>query len=233
MEGAYYTIGTAAQAEGPSFAAGATSGDDWIRVNGGLLYPKYVGKNPDLFYCPNNRAADISGDNGRECFLQRYRHPRRSDPGYVNSHNFPISPFGAYGYAVPALPARSPRDAGPDMYPEAVVRPSDPSETWPYWSYLTDPAEPDPSFLGAFPQAGRGKHPIHALLSDGYFGGYEGYHLQGYNVLFSDFHAKRVRDPAGKIHGAQLGAVRPWSTGGINGDAAKVFMVWDYFARSH
>ncbi len=220
MEGSYYTIG-------------GTPGDDWICVNNGLLYPKYVGKNPDLFYCPNNRTADINGPNGRACFLQRFRHPRRSDPEWENSHNFPISPFGAYGYAVPAMPATAPRDAGPDMYPEPVVRPSQPGETWPYWNYLTDPADPDPSFLGTFPMRGRGRHPIHALLSDGYFGGYEGYHLKAYNVLFGDFHAKRVLDPSGKIHAAQLGPVRPWSAGGINSDSAKVFMVWDYFSRNH
>ncbi len=205
--------------------------DDWALVNGGALYPKYVGSNPELFYCPNNTRADINGPNGLACFLQRYRHPLHTDPEYENAHDFPISPFGAYGYAVPVIHTKCPRDAGKKMYPEEAVRnfASTMNQEYPYWQYLNDPAEPDPSFLGPFPQSTRGKHNVHALLSDGYFGGYQGYHLRGYNVLYGDFHARRVRDPGGKIRAADLGPIRPWNYPGIND--AKVYMVWDYFSR--
>jgi prepilin-type N-terminal cleavage/methylation domain-containing protein len=222
MEGKYYL----------GWSAPDPARHDWVRVNGGTLYPKYVGNQPDLFYCPNNKRADIDGDNGKKVFLQRYRHWDHNDPEYEDAHNFPISPFGAYGYAVPAVEAKSPRDAGREMYPESVVRYDQvsASQEYPYWRYLNDPADPDPSFLGDFPQATRGKHSIHALLSDGYFGGFEGYHLRSYNVLFGDFHAKRVVDPGGRIHAAQLGPIRPWSYDGI--EDAKVFMVWDYFSRN-
>lgn len=158
---------------------------DWTAVNSGVLYPKYVGNTPEIFYCPNNRTADINGPNGVEVFLQRYRHPRRTDPQYQNAHNFPISPFGAYGYAVPVVQGKSPRDDGSRVYPEQAVRnyASTLSQEYPYWQYLNDPAEPDPSFLGQSSRETRGKHSIHALLSDGYFGGYQGYHLGSYNVL--------------------------------------------------
>ncbi|NLX21847.1 MAG: type II secretion system protein [Phycisphaerae bacterium] len=206
---------------------------DWAAVNGGLLYPRYVGSTPEVFYCPNNKAADINGPNGKATFLQRYRHPKHTDPQYQNSHNFPISPFGAYGYAIPAVEGKNPRDAGSRMYPEEVIRnfAPVPAAEYPYWRYLHDPAEPDPSFLGPFPQASRGRHAVHAFVSDGFFGGYQGYHLQSYNVLYSDFHARRVVDPGGRIGTAQLGPIRPWQYPGIND--AKVYLVWDYFSRNH
>jgi len=207
---------------------------DWTAVNSGVLYPKYIGNDPEIFYCPNNRTADINGSNGKKVFLQRFQHPKRDDPQYKNSHNFPISPFGAYGYAVPAASAQYPRDAGDDMYPDNVVRYHKTEKGYginPYWRYLNDPNVPDISFLGPFPQGIRGKHNIHAFVSDGYFGGYQGYHNQGYNVLYSDFHAKRVRDPGGRIYAANLGPIRPWTYSGI--EDAKVYMVWDYFSRNH
>ena len=215
---------------------------DWTAVNGGALYPKYVGNEPKIFYCPNNYTADIDGENGVDVFLQRYRHPYRDgDPEYENSHNFPISPFGAYAYAVPAMQAKHPRDARNKMYPEEIVRNYKPQMTgeYPYWQYLHDSGEPDPSFLGPSPPNRRGKHSTPAFVSDGFFGDqggrlgdYQGYHLQGYNVLYSDFHARRVPDPQGRIHAATLTAVRPWEYDGVNGNDGKVYRVWDYFSRS-
>jgi prepilin-type N-terminal cleavage/methylation domain-containing protein len=206
---------------------------NWTAVNAGALYPTHIGNTPEIFYCPNNLTADINGPNGVEVFLQRYRHPLHSDPEYEDAHNFPISPFGAYGYAVPVVQGQSPRDTGSRVYPEEVVRNYAPtlSQEYPYWQYLNDPAEPDPSFLGPFPRETRGKHKIHALQSDGYFGGYQGYHLRSYNVLYSDFHARGVHDPGGRIRAANLGPIRPWRYGGI--EEAKVYMVWDYFSRNH
>ncbi len=230
MEGKYY------------LGYGKPEMHNWAVVNIGLLYPKYIGATPAMFYCPNNKAIDRNGYNGEATFLQRYRHPLRGDPQYWNAHDFPGSPFSSYGYALPVFPAKSPRDAGSEMYPEDSVRYGNvpPAQEYPYWMYLNDPAEPDPSFLGPFPMASRGKHTVHALVSDGYFASeyegdhriYEGYHLRSYNVLYGDFHARRVVDPQGKIHAAGLTPVRPWSYGGINGNETKVYMVWDYFSRN-
>jgi len=221
---------------------------DWALVNIGPLYPKYVGANPELFYCPNNRATDSTGSNGVAQFLSCYRAPKRGQPGYQNSHTFPISPFSSYNYAAPLIPAASPRDAGGQMYPEESVRYGDASlaNESPYWQYLNEAVDSAPEFLGPFPTGARGKHAIHAFITDGYFAGkdtftwegklydrepYEGYHLKSYNVLYSDLHAKRVVDPQGQIHAAQLTPVRYNNAGGPN--VTKVFKVWDHFSRNH
>jgi prepilin-type N-terminal cleavage/methylation domain-containing protein len=219
-------------------------GDDWATFNSGSLFPKYVGGNPEVFYCPSNLTFNASNpDNGKEIFLQRFHHPKRTDPQYQNSHNFPISPYYSYAYAVPAAVSRSPKDAGPNMYPRQTIQNNWPCETSgpdcldsPYWQYLNDPAEPDPSFLGAFPKAARGRHTIHAFVSDGYFSDGNlirsvlGYHGGGFNVLYSDYHAKWVNDPSRRIY--KMNSPPLYSTyNGINN--ARVFMVWDYFSRNH
>ncbi len=227
------------------------SGDemhDWALVNIGVLYPKYVGSSPELFYCPNNKAADSTGSNGITQFLRCYRAPKRGQPGYQNSHTFPISPFSSYNYAAPLVPGRSPRDAGSRMYPEESVRYGgmSPAAESPYWRYLNEVTDSAPEFLGPLPAGIRGRHSVHAFVSDGYFAGkdtytwegklynrepYEGYHLNSYNVLYGDLHARRVVDPQGQIHAAQLTPVRYNSAPGPN--AMKVFKVWDYFSRNH
>ena len=184
---------------------------DWEVVNIGLLYPKYVGSSPELFYCPNNKGVEENGPNGKDVFVRRFRNPRSTDPDYHNAHDLPGHPLTSYGYALPLAKAQSPRDAASKMYPEASVRyrPGDAENN--YWTYLTSTTDPAPGFLGPSPRETRGQHAIHALVSDGYFAGvnegdhriYEGYHLGSYNVLFGDFHAKRVRDPGGQIHAAE------------------------------
>ncbi|MGQ9651926.1 MAG: type II secretion system protein [Phycisphaerae bacterium] len=215
-------------AEGKYYTLGDPNASDWIKVNNGLLYRKYVGGNPEVFYCPSNTDADANGNRGMNVFLQRYQHPRASDPQYVNSHDAANSPIGAYTYALPVVAGQSPRDAGPKMYPvEAMIG-------GPYYMYMTDPTELTDQqameFLGHFPQNLRGKHSMHALLTDAYFGGYRGYHLNGFNVLYSDYHAKRVPDPAGKIIKGVGGGSR--YTPGDLATAGKAFMVWDYFSRN-
>ena len=220
---------------------------DWATVNIAPLYPKYVGGTPTIFYCPNNRAADEEGTNGVNQFRQVYQAPKRSQSGYQNAHTFPISPFSSFNYAAPLLPARSPRDAGSDMYPETSIRYGDVAAgaEAPYWKYLNAPTDDDPTFLGNFAPARRGKHNINAFVTDGYFAGretfvwegklydrepYEGYHLKSYSVLFSDFHAKRVVDPKGQIHQAQLTPVR--YNGSTSPNLFRVYKVWDYFSRN-
>jgi len=221
---------------------------DWTLVNLGPLYPKYVGNDPRLFYCPNNRATDSHSPNGMEQFMAVYNAPRKGQPGYQNSHTFPISPMSSYCYGAPLFPARSPRDAGSKMYPDEAVRKdaSLGSASSPYWQYLTEPTDPVPQYLGASSPESRGRHSVHALVADGYFSGkeeylwdgkvysrepFEGYHLQSYNVLFGDFHTKRVLDPQGQIHAAKLTPIR--YTGGTNLiKTFQIFKAWDYFSRN-
>jgi len=215
----------------------------WAVVNIGLLYPKYVGSNASLFYCPNNKGVEENSENGKDRLALCYRNQRPTDPQYHTAHDLPYHPYTAYGYAVPVVPARSPRDAGSRMYPQECVRHGNrpDADEYPYWVYLTTPEDPAPSFLGPFPRETRGKHNVHALVTDGYFAGenegdhriFEGYHLKSYNVLFGDFHAKRVPDPGGQIHAADLNpiAARTHSPGPVNNET-KVYKVWDYFSRN-
>jgi prepilin-type processing-associated H-X9-DG protein len=218
---------------------------NWTTVNSGSLFARYLNRVADVFYCPSNMTFSADNpDNGMSVFLQRFSHPRRGDPEWQNSHNFPISPYSSYVYAVPAAISRSPRDAGRQVYPLKTIRNNWPCETGgsgcadaPYYQYLNDPAEPDPGFLGPFPRESRGRHNLHALLSDGYYSDGNlvrsalGYHGGGYNVLYSDFHARWVVDPGGVINRTPIPPVESGTYPGIND--AKVFMIWDYFSRNH
>jgi prepilin-type N-terminal cleavage/methylation domain-containing protein len=205
----------------------ANNGDDWLKVNGGALYPRYNGRSVDIFYCPSNKDADADGPRGKNVFLQRHQHPRANDPAYVDSHDFGNSPIGAYAYALPAAAGRSPRDAGSRMYPRDVM------EGGPFFDYMNDPTEltdeQAQAFLGHFPMSKRGRHVVHALLTDAYFGGYQGYHISGFNVLFGDFHARHVTDPRRRIIKGVEGG-RRYKVGDLAGKG-QAFMVWDYFSR--
>lgn len=207
-------------------------GRDWVLVNNGGLYPRYVGNNPDVFYCPSNRDADGDGIRGKKVFLARYRFPKKGMPGYVPSNDPANGPIGAYTYALPVLAGNSPRDAGRDMYPLESMTYTDGTKS-PFYLYMTDPDELSEAeaaeFLGPFPRELRGRHVVHALMTDAYFGGYYGYHLNGFNVLFSDYHARRVPDPNGKIIRGVGGGSR-YTQGNLMN--AKAFMVWDYFSRN-
>ncbi len=228
MEGAYYTGG----------GSGALRIEDWVGVNHGLLYPKYIGNQGELYFCPSNKAfTKEDPENGLKALQQRYQHPYRSDPQWENSHNFPISPLSAYGYGVPVGTGRRPRDAGLKAYPLDVIQtpygvtlnPGDPGTMTNYYRYTIDPAEADASLFGPWPQSRRGKYLIPALMSDAYFGGWtEGYHLNGYDVLYTDFHARWVLDPGGRIHNAQIGDARHEYPGILH---CQVFQVWDYFSQ--
>lgn len=205
---------------------------NWGRVNLGVLFPKYVGNTTLLFFCPGNRFVDAAGDNGTKRFLHCLAHPVRGDPKYIDAHNFPLSPFSAYAYAIPAAPGQSPRDDGPKTYPPEVVRtPAFSVKQWPYWDYLNGSTDADSTFLGGAPPQSRGKHNVPALVSDGYFRrDYYGYHFKGHNVLYVDYHARRVNDPNGQIYNANLSAVRSEN---YRPEHMKVFQVWDYFSKNN
>jgi hypothetical protein len=104
----------------------------------------------------------------------------------------------------------------------------------PYYTYKNDPKEltdaEAAAFLGHFPQPTRGKHIVHALLTDAYFGGYQGYHMNGFNVLFGDMHAKRIADP-NRIIIDGTGGGSKYNLGELN-SRGRAFMVWDYFSRN-
>jgi len=228
--------------EGEYYVGISRSPPHWAVVNIGVLYPKYVGSAPELYYCPNNKGVEEHSENGKARFVLCYNNQRPTDPRYHTAHDLPYHPYTAYGYALPLLPAKSPRDAGSKIYrPECIRYGGLPDNAeYPYWVYITSPTDPAPSFLGPSPRETRGQHSIHALVADGYFAGenegdhriYEGYHLKSYNVLYGDFHGKRVPDPGGQIHAADLNPVRAWTHTGLTDNEAKVYKVWDYFSQN-
>ena len=219
MEGKYY--------HGYKGAAG----NHWATFNAGVLYPSYIGKDPNVFYCPSNKRANADTRRGLAWFLQMYRNMSPGDPEYVEPHNTNTGPppIGAYAYALPAGTTKHPRDEGSKMYPTEVM------EGGPFYKYMNDPTEltdeQADAFLGRhFPQPQRGKHPIHALVSDAYFGGYIAFHGDGFNVLYSDSHAKLVRDPNNSIRRGTGGGTS-YTPGDLFG-RGKPYMVWDYFSSN-
>ncbi len=209
----------------------------WTLVNNGALYPKYIGKTMNIFYCPSNREADEDGYRGQQVFMKRYRYPDLLAAPKDTPNDPANCAIGGYGYGLPAMTGRHPRDAGAKMYPLESMT-DEKGNTSPFYRYMNDPheltAQEAADFLGPFPQPLRGKHAAQVLMSDMYFGGYVGYHLNGFNVLFSDMHAKRVPDPRGVIiKGVGGGKLYdPTNPGEIAGPHGKCFMVWDYFARN-
>jgi len=229
---------------------GKAPGVAWVGVNSGGLFTKYVGNTGDVFYCPSNTTMTKENpDNGLKALWNRYNHPRPNkpdgtlDPEYVNAHNFPLAPMGAYGYALPAGVGRFPRDAGPKMLPAdvtmtdtrnygSVATSSSPPAPSQYSMYVNDPGEADPSFLGPWPRNWRGQFRLPAFVADAYFGGWaQGYHLGGYNVLFADFHARWVRDPGGRIRAANLPDPN-YGYDSVTGGKGKTFQVWEYFSQN-
>ena len=219
--------------EGAYYQPDCSDGDiRWLLVNLGGLYPKYVKNTAEIFYCPNNDKPKRDGDNGMKVFLSTYKNPNPSDPDYQNAHAFPISPMSNYFYAVPADTGTYPRDAGARMYPKDVIYNVASTRENNFWQFMNDPREPDPSFLGPFPQATRGRHSVHALVSDAYTSTTEGYHMGGYNVLFGDFHARWIRDPHRNIHNARISLMRRDDGYYRDPDDAKLFLAWEYFSRN-
>jgi prepilin-type processing-associated H-X9-DG protein len=205
-----------------------------LHCNIGGLYPKYVAKQAKLFYCPS--CKQISPDDP-ENGIPRLEYLTKFPSGHTGldgPHNDPgACPMSAYVYARPCAAGKNPKDAGTKIYVDVldtdIEDPANPSKL----TYRTDTAASD--WVAPISQAGRMRMPMPAFVTDAFFGGWEGSHLGGYNVLYADLHGKRVNDPVTKqypkgiIHSG-LGSGSGYSSGGMNGSTGRIFQVWDYFS---
>jgi prepilin-type N-terminal cleavage/methylation domain-containing protein len=209
-------------------------GDHYIRTNQGALYPRYVGQTLHLFYCPSDKKYDVYYPRSKSMFMSRYLHPWDATGANTTSDpkNFPIM---NYNYALPVAGGKSPLDAGRNMYPADSMTHPDGSFS-PYYQYVTDKADQTPelaaSFLGPFPPGARGKYNVLALTTDAYFGGFKGYHIDGLNVLYSDFHARRVPDPKKRLQN-DIGGELSYTAGSIASGGGRAFIAWDYLSKQH
>lgn len=207
------------------------SDHEWQTVNYGALYGRflietpppppqaplkskksYVGKNVDLFTCPRLVEIAKSKENwqqfGTHTFLER------------NSLT-----FGGYMYAAPVAEGQHPRIGVKNIYsPKGIV---DNGGIW-NDNYLIWLAR-EKGLSGA--DAMNYNPPsVQALESDQIIGGPEmgwvrNLHENGLNVLYSDFHAKFVKDNA-------EGLLKTDATSGTGG-AVQLYTMWDYFNRNH
>ena len=219
-------------------------GGNWVGAGAGALYGKYIGISTNIIYCPSNQQvaakspSNTEGLTNEELFKHNYLHSKMGDPLYNNSHDTGFHVAGNYVYGLPAYPGKCPRDKGKDMYGLETVSSPDSKTVGKinysnYYTYVLDPADQSSSdaasFLGAFPPGSRGKYNTRVLTSDAYFGGFKVWHIDKINVLFSDFHARRVNDPKKKIvNGA--GNDR-YNTGDIGRGGGRAFIVWDYLSQ--
>jgi prepilin-type N-terminal cleavage/methylation domain-containing protein len=172
-------------------------------INYGILYGKYVSKDLHIFYCPGNMMYVYDDpDYGAWSFL---------DPDVDRT-------FGGYTYGVYLAAGRHPRIGAKSIYAEEFLEPM--YQTWRNDWILTNGYDPL-------------KRPTLVLQSDAILnttpGGmevansYMGVHKwQGYNVLFTDLHAKWVSDPTKYIRKLGISS----GTGGYPGQCK----AWDYFA---
>ncbi|HSW47285.1 MAG TPA: prepilin-type N-terminal cleavage/methylation domain-containing protein [Phycisphaerae bacterium] len=172
-------------------------------INYGSLYGKYVGKDLHIFFCPANI------EHGYD------------DPAYgAASFLRPASSitFGGYIWAIPLLPGNYPRESTKGVYPAEGLSPR--YVTW------ADGKPYDPR-----------KRPLQALEADNViayakYGGIglgEFIHKTGYNVLFTDYHAKWVADPKRIIARIAGGGGPTSGSGGVGSDA--LFEAWEIFSR--
>ncbi|MDC0936143.1 DUF1559 domain-containing protein [Pirellulales bacterium] len=170
------------------------------RVNVGMLYGKYVGKDAIIFYCPSSRAPGPGG------FLYGINDTMWGLPTFLIDPAPTALTEMSYSYAWPVATPRdedgdgiyelefSPRDAGAKMYklPDSDLAPA----------YLGWRDQPSP-FLRSIHPGEVGAYNLHAELSDdivetsealpiglGHFT-----HRTGYNVLNNDYHVQWVPDP--------------------------------------
>ena len=210
------------------------------RVNLGGLYDdhgKFAGKDLSLYFCPSNPLASL-GDFYIEGNPNNYGGSGFLDPDEPHT-------FSAYMYAVPMNwsqkgdpdGGRHPRDAGKDAYPDvgdvgldgrSMLVPK--YETW-----LTQKR-------GLKGSTEYGERAVHALAADNYIAsanhGGLGIgaltHKAGYNVLFTDFHAKWVGEAPMFRDALEQGDPDPSIARpkGPTKNAEKNFETWNYFSRN-
>ena len=224
-------------------------GGDWTGVGAGALYGRYITKSISLLYCPSNgkfNAKSLSHKpplTNEALFRHNYLHPKTGTPGYNSTNDTGFHVANNYLYAVPAAGGQYPRDAGKDAYRDimsvvVIENGKQVTKQSNYYKYMIDPADQSPAdaaaFLGAFPPGTRGKSNVQALSADGYCGGLTSWHPEGLNVLYTDFHAKRVADPKKRFvkGGTSINSYSPGDISRDNGGRARGFIVWDYLSRN-
>ena len=184
-----------------------------VPINYGALYGKYVGKDLHIFYCPGN--IEYSYD----------------DPQYGAASFFDTDvglTFGGYIYAVPLLPdpPTYPRDDGKGIYPKEVgvanVKPglSPVYAAWADSKAASSGYDPRKRTL----QALQADDVIASAKQDG-IGLGEFVHKTGYNVLFSDYHAKWVPDRNRII--AHINGGKGPTSGVGGGGSTPLFEAWE------
>jgi prepilin-type N-terminal cleavage/methylation domain-containing protein len=183
-----------------------------VPINYGALYGKYVGKDLHIFFCPGNMEYG-------------YDDPQYGAASFFNTSNIT---WGGYIYAVPLLPdpPTYPRDTGKGVYPkEAGVVKTKPGLSPLYAAW----ADKKVTSSGYDPR----KRILQALEADdviatakaGSIGLGEFVHKTGYNVLFSDYHAKWVHDYKRIIAHINGGTGPTSGQGGLGND--KLFDAWE------
>lgn len=210
-------------------AAGSQGADSTFLPAGcGGIYPKYVNKQAQLFFCPSCKQLTKEFQKEQMRKLELLTRQPSGWSGNDGPHNDPgATPIGTYVYARPAAVGEHPRDAGVKMYPDSVLDPD-------IHLYRADPGVANWVNPNApISQAGRMRMPMPAFVTDAYFGGFLSAHIGGYNVLYADLHGKRVNDVNNKIANEVLTSGRGWTlSGGMGGTTSKIFQVWDYFSMN-
>lgn len=187
---------------GYTYALKYRGGPKNVRVlcNIGLLYGKYCGKDLDFYYCVSNEQY-------------AYDDPVYGSPGFFIEGRDPYVTWSGYMYAAPVAEEKSPREAGKNAYPREVWR-----DLYAEWVETQTAAG-----------ANVGNENIKALVADNLIGcGGEKAPHKGvaFNVLFTDYHAKPVRDPDRQLY---RGLRHPTSgTGG----APDLYYYWDLFTKN-
>ena len=147
-------------------------------INYGPLYGRYVGKDLHIFYCPGNIQYSYE------------------DPDHGAATFFDLSggtTFGGYIYAIPLMPTTCPRETAKGVYPTQIGNGVDVPGISPLYAAWADNKV---TTSGYDPR----RRILQALLADDVISSYGGVgmgefvHKTGYNVLFSDYHAKWVPD---------------------------------------
>jgi prepilin-type N-terminal cleavage/methylation domain-containing protein len=190
---------------------------EYAPCNLGPLYGRYLGTDLKIFFCPSDQGTWFNDpDHG----AARFHDPDPGDPSVYQGYEYAV--FGAAG----AFPRNDTRRCYPDndwvydvrlgkMTPlfyreDPHPKPHDPVHAW---TWLTKRRAVDPYF---------GRYALHALVSDVYREGrVTDVHKTGYNILYSDLHAKWFADPKRETV--------PGSFGDI--DDAERFDAWDAFSR--